>query len=218
MDDLPQLEGRDFRNRGCKLKVQLNPPGKSRLSRTCEASDKTDEEGNVSFNFTTASKGIGEGTAMNSLILPHTINDDGRGAVERGESLMTVWLIEPKKGMFGKDTIVASGSITQQALKNLIVKPNVTASKSMKIKIPLLSGEYKMMEASATVKLQYIPAMSGRLRINVRQARNLKNVARLGIQDPICTLVLGKFGTVRTDEARDGGDRPKWKNQQRFIR
>jgi hypothetical protein len=29
---------------------------------------------------------------------------------------------------------------------------------------------------------------------------------------------LGKFGTARTEEATDGGDRPKWKNQQRFIR
>jgi hypothetical protein len=59
--------------------------------------------------------------------------------------------------------------------------------------------------------------MSGRFRINVKQAKNLKNVARMGVQDPMCTIVLGSFGTVRTEEATDGGDRPKWKNNQRFI-
>ena len=212
---VPQLEGRDLKNRGCKLKVQLDPPGKSRVSRKCPSTSGKD--GTLSFVFSDASKGVGEGSKMNSMVLPHTVNDDGRGSVEFGESLLTVWLIEPKKGYFGKDTVVASGSITKEMFRKLVVDPKVTASDPLKIPIALKSGVADMGSATATIKLQYVPAMSGRFRINVKQAKNLKNVARMGVQDPMCTIVLGSFGTVRTEEATDGGDRPKWKNNQRFI-
>ena len=108
MSGVPQLEGRDLKNRGCKLKVQLDPPGKSRISRICSSS--SEDDGTLSFSFSDSSKGIGEGSLWNSMVLPHTVNDEGRGAVEFGESLLTVWLIEPKKGFFGKDTVVASGA------------------------------------------------------------------------------------------------------------
>merc|ERR1712166_58968 len=101
--------------------------------------------------------------------------------------------------------------------RKLVVDPKVTASDPLKIPIALKSGVADMGSATATIKLQYVPAMSGRFRINVKQAKNLKNVARMGVQDPMCTIVLGSFGTVRTEEATDGGDRPKWKNNQRFI-
>ena len=220
VDDVPQLEGVDLRKRGCKLRLQLNPPGKLRESRVCPAADKVNENemNTCSFNYALGlSKGQGGGSTFNSLVLPHTINDDGRGAVETGESLLTVRLVEPAHGLFGRDKVLASGSVRQSVLQRLIVKPTVAASESIRVKVPLKSGLHAMNNTTAIIKLQYIPAMSGRLRINVRQARNLKNVARIGVQDPICTLILGKYGTVRTDEAKDGGNRPKWKNQQRFI-
>jgi hypothetical protein len=210
-------ELKDFKNRGIKLKVQLNPPGKNRMSRICSpdelpSTDSSYDASTSSYTFSKDTKGLGEGSCMNSIVLPHTINDDGKGAVVTGESLMTVWLIEPKKGLFGKDTIVASGSINQKILKKLIDNNN-----SMKLKVPLKSGNFEVGESEAVLKLQYIPALSGRLRIIVKQARNLTNVARMGVQDPICTLILGNHGTVRTEEATDGGNRPKWKNQQRYI-
>ena len=216
------LELQDLQNRGCKLKIQLDPPGKNRTTRVCQAADRVTTDGAagagqvMSFDFQHGST-TGEGSVLNSVVLPHTINDGGRGAVEAGESLMTVWLVQPKKGMFGKDTVLASGSITQEVLQQLIVKPTVAASKSMQLQIPFHSGTENMGQSSATVKVQYIPAMSGRLRIVVKQAKNLTNVARMGIQDPLCTMVL-EGTTVRTEEATDGGDRPKWKSQQQFIR
>ena len=204
------LELKDLQNRGCKLKIQLDPPGKNRTTRVCQAdTDRVTTGGAgdqvMSFDFQHGSTSV-----LNSVVLPHAIN-------EGGESLMTVWLVQPKKGMFGKDTVLASGSITQEVLQQLIVKPTVAASKSMQLQIPFHSGTENMGQSSATVKVQYIPAMSGRLRIVVKQAKNLTNVARMGIQDPLCTMVL-EGTTVRTEEATDGGDRPKWKSQQQFIR
>ena len=97
------LELKDVRKRGIKLKIQLDPPGKSRVSRTCPVDayqndpnndDQNDDHTTCSFTFEGQEKN--EGSVLNSVVLPHTLNDDGRGAVEAGQSLMTLWLVEPK--------------------------------------------------------------------------------------------------------------------------
>ena len=152
------LELKDLQNRGCKLKIQLDPPGKNRTTRVCQAdTDRVTTGGAgdqvMSFDFQHGSTSV-----LNSVVLPHAIN-------EGGESLMTVWLIQPKKGVSGKDTVLASGSITHEILQRLIVKPTA-ASKSMQLHIPFQSGMYSMGQSSATVKVTYIPAVA-------KQAKNV---------------------------------------------
>ena len=56
------------------------------------------------------------------------------------------------------------------------------ASTSLKLKVPFKSGKYDVGTSEAVVKLQYIPALTGRLRINVRQAKNLIKGGGIGIQ------------------------------------
>jgi hypothetical protein len=109
---------------------------------------------------------------------------------------MTLWLVEPKasfpQGLYGSDTILASGAVTEEMLKTLVHGHNghnnnnnggrSTASRSLKLKVPFKSGKYDVGNSEAVVKLQYIPALTGRLRINVRQAKNLIKGGGIGIQ------------------------------------
>ena len=104
---------------------------------------------------------------------------------------MTVWLVQPKKGMDDKDTVLASGSITQEILQSLIV-----ASKSTQLHIPFQSGMYSMGESSATVKVQYIPAMSV-----VKQATPMKI---LSITPKCGPIRGGQRIVIRGDGFTDG--------------
>jgi Ca2+-binding EF-hand superfamily protein len=214
--NVPQLEGRDLRNRGLKLRLQLDPPGKSRQTRVVSCSDKLPSSGNnLDFVFRGA---MSDGSFDNSVVLPFAINEDGRGAVEAGEALLTIWLVEPSKGMFGKEIVVASGQVKSNVLTSLVVKADKPVRQSATVQVPLSSGNYDMGGTVVNCKLQYVPALSGRVRAIVKQAQDLANVSIAGLQDPICKLILGSERTTTT-EATDQGQNPKWKGgEQRFLR
>ena len=81
--------------------------------------------------------------------------------------------------------------MTEEMLKTLVHGHNnggnnnggrSTASRSLKLKVPFKSGKFDVGKSEAVVKLQYIPALTGRLRINVRQAKNLIKGGGIGIQ------------------------------------
>ena len=92
------------------------------------------------------------------------------------------------QGLYGSDTILASGAVTEEILKKLVHDDGgggggrSTSSRSLKLKVPFKSGKYNVGKSEAVVKLQYIPALTGRLRINVRQAKNLIKGGGIGIQ------------------------------------
>ena len=58
---------KDVQKRGIKLKIQLDPPGKSRVSRTCPVdTNQNDDTTTCSFTFEGQEKN--EGSVLNSVV------------------------------------------------------------------------------------------------------------------------------------------------------
>ena len=222
---LSGFTGQEFQCRESKLRLCINPANKYKKTKDSfklVPQGNNEKKGSATvFGYSPEKDAPRGGLGNFDFVMPYMCNKGNAGDAEEDTSL-TVQLVAPGS-FFKKEKILVSGTVLASTLDELEVARGAMSKPSKEVELSLGTVENNVLvkKGSVSLKLTYIPFVSGKVRISVVGASELPESKSKDPRIQVYPVVNGrkeKPAALRDGKSSNDDPRnPKWDQAQIFI-